>query len=88
MKTNPREQNLSIKVSKTICESINIRDKTFPIKRRGIVLSAKSVSYDQKAEKLTIVIDDEEAHGNIDGGHSYKRILEERNRIKKNNMSK
>lgn len=83
MKTNPREQNLNTKVSKTIRESINTLDETFHIKNRGIVLSAKSVSYDQKAKKMTIVMDDEEVHGNIDGGHTYKIILEERDRIEK-----
>ena len=83
MKTNPRDQNLNTKVSKTIRESINTLDETFHIKNRGIVLSAKSVSYDQKAKKMTIVMDDEEVHGNIDGGHTYKIILEERDRIEK-----
>ena len=72
MKTNPREQNLNTKVSKTIRESINTLDETFHIKNRGIVLSAKSVSYDQKAKKMTIVMDDEEVHGNIDGGTPIK----------------
>ena len=72
MKTNPRDQNLNTKVSKTIRESINTLDETFHIKNRGIVLSAKSVSYDQKAKKMTIVMDDEEVHGNIDGGTPIK----------------
>lgn len=83
MKTNPREQNLNTKVSKAIRESVNTLDETFHIKNRGIVLSAKSVIYDQKAKKMTINMDNEEVHGNIDGGHTYKIILEEREKIDK-----
>lgn len=83
MKTNPREQNLNTKVSKTIRESVNTLDETFHIKNRGIVLSAKSVNYDQKSKKISIYMDDEDVHGNIDGGHSYRIILEEREKIEK-----
>ena len=83
MKTNPREQNLNTKVSKAIRESVNTLDETFHIKNRGIVLSAKSVSYDQKSKRMSIEMDNEEVHGNIDGGHTYKIILEERDKIEK-----
>lgn len=55
MKTNPREQNLNTKVSKTIRESVNTLDETFHIKNRGIVLSAKSVNYDQKSKKYLFI---------------------------------
>lgn len=82
MDTNPREQNLKTKVAKKIRESIHEYDETFHIKNRGIVLSAKEVSYDTKTRKMTITMDDPEVHGNIDGGHSYKILLQEREDIK------
>lgn len=81
METNPREQNMNTKVAKTIIESIYTYDETFHIKNRGIVLSAKSVSYDQKSKKINIIMDDLSVHGNIDGGHTYKIILKERDNI-------
>ena len=81
MQTNPREQNLNTKVAKTITDSVYTFDETFHIKNRGIVISAKNVSYDQKTKKITITMEDLLVHGNVDGGHTYKIILKERENI-------
>ena len=81
MKTNPREQNMNTRVAKIITESILTPDETFHIKNRGIVLSAESVSYDQKTKRISIVMTDDTVHGNIDGGHTYKIILNQRDNI-------
>lgn len=81
MDTNPREQNMNTRVAKTITDSILTLDETFHIKNRGIVLSAKSVSYDQRTKKISIFMDNDFVHGNIDGGHTYKIILNQRENI-------
>ncbi|MBN3416147.1 hypothetical protein FDA95_11555 [Clostridium botulinum] len=57
-------------------------DRSFHLKNRGILLSAKSVKFDNINNELTIKFEDENVHGNVDGGHTYHAILEVRNKIK------
>lgn len=79
MATNPRDQKLSSGVAQTITESLESNDGYFHLKNRGIVLSAKSCTYNNKTREVTINFTDESLHGNIDGGHTYKIICEHRN---------
>jgi len=83
METNPREQNLGTKVAKAIKNSLYEADGTFYVKNRGIVLSAKDIEYDAKNKRVRISMDNTELHGNIDGGHTYRIILDERKDIEK-----
>lgn len=76
MTTNPREQNLGRAIPKKIRESLVSNDGDFHNKNRGLVFSAHSVKYDNKKEEMTLLFKDEYEHGNIDGGHTYKIILE------------
>lgn len=76
MATNPREQKLSSGVATAIKESLLSNDGYFHLKNRGIVLSAGSVNYNNKNNEVTIIFNDELAHGNIDGGHTYKIVCE------------
>lgn len=39
-------------------------------------MSAKSADFNNKTNELVLTFDDEESHGNIDGGHTYKIIQE------------
>lgn len=48
---------------------------------RGLLLSAKEVTYSNTTGELTVVFEDEEVHGNIDGGHTYEVIKEKKNSI-------
>lgn len=48
-------------------------------KNRGIVLSAKSCTYNNKTKEVTINFTDDMLHGNIDGGHTYKIVCDHRN---------
>ena len=78
MDTNPREQKLTTAVAKKIRTSlINERSNNFYLLNRGLTISAKSVKYDNKNDLVTIEFEDNEVHGDIDGGHTYKIILEE-----------
>lgn len=76
MNTNPREQKLNSQVAKAIEDSLCSNDRAFHLKNRGVVLSAESVTYNNQKEIVTIDFPDEQVHGNIDGGHTYKIVCE------------
>ncbi len=78
MTTNPREQNLNTKVSKKIKESLLGPENDFYLLNRGLLLSANSTSFSPYSKELSIVFTDLSTHGNVDGGHTYKTILENR----------
>lgn len=82
METNPREQKLNTAVAKKIRISlINERSNNFYLLNRGLTVSAKSVEYDNKNDLATIEFEDSNVHGDIDGGHTYKIILEEQENL-------
>lgn len=81
MATNPRDQKLTSSVANAITESLLSNDGLFHLKNRGIILSAKKVRYDNRLQEVTIEFDDESCHGNIDGGHTYKILLENKDKI-------
>lgn len=85
METNPREQNLNTGVAKKIRASlINKRSHNFYLLNRGLTISAKSVKYDNKNDLVTVDFEDFEdfeVHGDIDGGHTYRIILEEQENL-------
>ncbi len=81
MDTNPRDQKLSSGVAIDIKESLESNDGYFHLKNRGIVLSAKNVHYDNKNCNVTVDFgdnDETDVYGDIDGGHTYKIICENR----------
>lgn len=78
MATNPRDQKLTSGVAQAITDSLESNDGYFHLKNRGIVLSAKSCTYNNKTREVTINFTDEALHGNIDGGHTYKIVCEHR----------
>lgn len=81
MATNPRDQKLTSSVASTITESLLSNDGLFHLKNRGIILSAKRVRYDNRLQEVSIEFDDESCHGNIDGGHTYKILLENKDKL-------
>ncbi len=80
METNPREQKLTTAVAKKIKESlIDPANHEFYLLNRGLLLSAENVTYNTKNETVTITFSDTNVHGDVDGGHTYKIIKENRN---------
>ncbi|WP_225745006.1 AIPR family protein [Marinilactibacillus sp. Marseille-P9653] len=77
MMTNPREQNLNTDVAKAIKNSLTSGEQQFHKRNRGILLSVDSIHFNNKTDKMTLVFKDLNVHGNIDGGHTYKIILDE-----------
>lgn len=76
MATNPREQRLNSNVAKAIAESLTSNDGFFHLKNRGIVISAGKVKYNNQRDEVVLEFDDNDLHGNIDGGHTYKIVCE------------
>lgn len=76
MATNPRDQKLTSPVANAIRDSLLSNDGYFHLKNRGIILSADSVQYNNKEKVATIYFSDNMAHGNIDGGHTYRIVCE------------
>lgn len=80
-KTNPREQNLRTKVASRIRDGLMADDQSFFLLNRGMLVSAKDVKFDNVNSEVTIFIEDESVHGNVDGGHTYKTILNNREKL-------
>lgn len=79
METNPRQQNMKTTVALNIINSLKIND-CFHELNRGIVLSADEVSYDNKEEVVKILLNDVAIHGDIDGGHTLRAIIDLKNK--------
>jgi AIPR protein. len=82
LETNPREQKLTTGVPKKIKASL--LDESFLdfyLLNRGLCISAKEVTYNNYTKDLTVYFEDFEYHGDIDGGHTYKVILENRDKL-------
>ncbi|SCX63458.1 AIPR family protein [Lysinibacillus fusiformis] len=77
---NPRDQRLTTAVAKEIEESLLSNDGDFHLKNRGVVISAKKVTYDTKSNEMALFLDDDYEHGNIDGGHSLKIALKHKDK--------
>jgi hypothetical protein len=78
MATNPREQKMTTNVAIKIKESLS-ENQYFHELNRGIVMAAKECSYDNQSGEVTIILEDPTIHGNIDGGHTLRAILEAKN---------
>lgn len=81
MGTNPREQKMSTNVAKRILGSLE-DNQNFHELNRGILMSVENIAFDNKTNTATIEMSDPSVHGNIDGGHTLKAILESKNKLK------
>lgn len=75
METNPREQKMTTNVAEKIKESL-IENSCFHELNRGILLSVEKITYCNKTNEVTIILEDPSIHGNIDGGHTLNAILD------------
>ena len=82
MKTNPREQALDTKIAKGIKASLeDVSSKDFYLLNRGLLISAKDIQFNPSTSEVSITFGDETLYGNVDGGHTYKVILENRDHL-------
>lgn len=75
MKTNPRDQKTTTDVAKQIYNSL-MDNEDFHNLNRGIVYSAEDVTYDNKTNIATLILENPDIHGNIDGGHTQTIIID------------
>lgn len=73
--TNPRGQNMTTDVAKSIIKSLEENDDFHEL-NRGLLFSVESVHYDNRTEQLTVELTNNDIHGNIDGGHTMRAILD------------
>lgn len=79
METNPREQKMTTNVAKTISNSL-LDNSDFHELNRGVLFSAEKVDFDNQKKQVTIEFVDPTIHGNIDGGHTLRAILDAQNK--------
>ena len=85
METNPRKQNINSSVAKKIKKSL-LTGTEFHLLNRGILLSAEEVKFNNYDNKMKIVFSDPEVHGDVDGGHTLRVILENQTDIEPNHQ--
>ena len=74
-------------VAKRLINAVVEPETDFYINNRGIVISAKTLSFNSASSEVTIDIGDQDDendrynYGILDGGHTYKAVIENRNRI-------
>lgn len=84
---NPRVPKMGTNVAKRLINAVIEPETDFYINNRGIVISAKSLSFNSTESEVTIDIgnqDDENDRYNfgiLDGGHTYTAIIQNRDRI-------
>ena len=82
MATNPRGQSLKNGVGKKIISSLlNTGEPNFYLLNRGLVISAADLQHNEESGELSVLFTDSEVHGDIDGGHTYRAILEKRGQL-------
>jgi len=86
METNPRKQSLKTDVAKSINKSLleTTDQRNFYLLNRGLLLSAKTVSYNNETKEISIFFEDDEKHGDVDGGHTYEIIKKNRDVLESN----
>lgn len=87
LKVNPREPNMHTDVAKEIIAAVKEPETDFYLNNRGIVISAKSLTFDTANSEVSVDLgdpddpEDLELYGILDGGHTYKAIIENRDSI-------
>lgn len=82
METNPRKQNINGKVGKRIKNSL-LTGRDFHLLNRGLLISAEDVKFNNYDGKMSLLFVDREVHGDVDGGHTLKVIMENQDDIEK-----
>jgi len=84
---NPRKPKMTTSVAKSLLNAVVEPETDFYVNNRGIVIAAKSLTFDTTNSEVTIDIgnqDDENdkfLYGILDGGHTYTAIIKKRDEI-------
>ena len=84
---NPREPKMTTNVARSLLAAVAEPETDFYINNRGIVIAAKTLTFNSTDSEVTIDIgnqDDENdkfLYGILDGGHTYTAIMQNRDQI-------
>lgn len=87
---NPREPKMTTNVARSLLAAVVEPETDFYINNRGIVIAAKTLTFNSADSEVTIDIgnqDDENdkyLYGILDGGHTYTAIMQKRDEIPEN----
>ncbi|WP_247738518.1 AIPR family protein [Lactiplantibacillus pentosus] len=71
---------MTTSVAKQLIQAVKDTNSDFDVNNRGIVITAKKVSFETSTRLLTLDLDDDRSQfGILDGGHTYTAIIEHRN---------
>lgn len=89
MSTNPRDQNLYTDTAKIIRDSLlDDSSPRFHLWNRGILISAEKITYDNRTGLVYLYLDNMQLHGNIDGGHTLRIILDCQKKVEEGTLPK
>ncbi len=86
-KINVRDPKLSGAVPTAIRQTLDEDPSSFLFKNRGLVVTVKEVKFDNESSKLTLILENPDVHGLLDGGHTYKVIKAYCSDINKNDIT-
>lgn len=84
---NPREPKMSTSVARCLLSAVTEPETDFYINNRGIVIAAKSLSFNSADSIVSIDLGDQDdendryQYGILDGGHTYTAIMKKRDEI-------
>lgn len=84
---NPRVPRMGTNVAKRLINAVVEPETDFYINNRGIVVAAKSLSFNSAESEVSIDIGDQTdendkySYGILDGGHTYTAIIDHRDKI-------
>lgn len=87
---NPREPKMTTNVAKNLINAVTEPETDFYINNRGIILSAKSLTFNTADSEVTIDLGNQDSdtdkylYGILDGGHTYTAIIQKRESIPEN----
>ena len=87
---NPREPKMTTNVAKNLINAVTEPETDFYINNRGIILSAKSLTFNTTDSEVTIDLGNQDSetdkylYGILDGGHTYTAIIQKRDSIPEN----
>ena len=80
LEVNAREPTESGRVPKAIRSTLTEKPEWFAEYNRGLTIVASTLQFNNKTDILTMEFDDRNYHGVLDGGHTLRAILDERER--------
>lgn len=87
MDVNPRVPKMTTNPAKNLKAAVVEPETDFYLNNRGIVISAKSLVFDSSSSIVTVDLGDQSEDsdknqfGILDGGHTYKAIIDQRDKI-------